>query len=182
MTSKFREYGGTTYAPKHNYIKSQILSLNKAHINSIIADTIETDTAKVSIKLTTPCINTVSDGNDWRIDSDGHIYCTGMSTMSDYRIKTNVSHNLTYSIDNIKPVSYHNKLTKKDECGVLAHELQEIYPNLVSGIKDDAIQYQTVNYTSLVAILIKEVQDLKKNNAQLKEQMLSMHESILEMA
>jgi hypothetical protein len=152
MASKFREYGGTSYATKYNYINSQTLSLTKARISSIFADTIDTK------NLSTPQIN----------------------IMSDYRIKTNVSYNLQYSIDSIKPVSYYNKLTKRNECGVLAHELQEVYPNLVSGIKDDAIQFQTVNYVSLIAILIKEVQELKQDNTQLKKRMQSIQEVILE--
>jgi len=162
----FRQYGGTEYAPKHNYTKLKIQSLNRVNVGTG--------------GLHTPFINNIAN-NTWSINSDGHIYCTGTSTMSDYRIKTNVSYNFKYSVDNIKPVSYYNKLTKKDECGVLAHELQEIYPNLVSGIKDDAIQYQTVNYISLVAILIKEVQEIKRENAHLKKQMQTIHESILEM-
>ena len=38
---------------------------------------------------------------------------------------------------------------------------------LVNGKKDDE-KYQTVNYTSLIPILINEIQNLKKNNIKLQ--------------
>jgi hypothetical protein len=42
----------------------------------------------------------------------------------------------------------------------LAHELQEIYPELVTGEKD-GIDIQSVNYNGLIPILINEIQNLK---------------------
>ena len=44
--------------------------------------------------------------------------------------------------------------------GLIAHEVQEIYPFLVNGEKDGE-KFQSVNYTSLIALLIKEIKDLK---------------------
>ena len=55
------------------------------------------------------------------------------------------------------------------EIGLIAHELQEVYPFLVTGEKDRE-EMQTVNYTGLISVLIKEIQDLKKDVAQLKQQ------------
>ena len=52
------------------------------------------------------------------------------------------------------------KLGKQD-IGLIAHELQEIYPELVNGEKDGE-QFQSVNYIGLIPILIKEIQELKK--------------------
>jgi hypothetical protein len=45
--------------------------------------------------------------------------------------------------------------------GFIAHELQEQYPFLVTGEKDGT-QNQSVNYTGLIPILIKEIQELKE--------------------
>jgi hypothetical protein len=45
--------------------------------------------------------------------------------------------------------------------GLIAHELQEVYPFLVNGEKDGA-NHQSINYTSLIALLIKEIQALKE--------------------
>ena len=47
--------------------------------------------------------------------------------------------------------------TKKQDMGLIAHELQEVYPFLVNGVKDGAT-HQSINYTSLIELLIKEMQ------------------------
>ena len=81
---------------------------------------------------------------------------------SDYRIKTNVSNLSTESIDGLRPVKYFNKMVQKIDIGFIAHEVQEIIPELVSGQKDCIDGYQTLNYIGLIPILVKEIQDLKK--------------------
>jgi hypothetical protein len=89
---------------------------------------------------------------------------------SDYRIKDNVKQILddsAYSIDNLKPVTYVNKLTGKRDVGFIAHELQEQLPFLVEGVKDGPTN-QSVNYTGLIGILVKEIQELKREVATLK--------------
>jgi len=81
---------------------------------------------------------------------------------SDYRIKTDVQTlDSAYTIDNIRPVTYINTLKNKQEIGVIAHELQAIYPCLVNGEKDGET-LQTVNYNGLFGILINEIQMLKQ--------------------
>jgi hypothetical protein len=45
--------------------------------------------------------------------------------------------------------------------GFIAHELQEKYPFLVSGEKDGP-ENQSVNYIGLIALLVKEIQELKE--------------------
>jgi flagellar biosynthesis chaperone FliJ len=52
----------------------------------------------------------------------------------------------------------------------LAHELQEIYPELVTGEKD-GIDIQSVNYNGLIPILINEIQNLKKEIKTLKQEL-----------
>ena len=52
---------------------------------------------------------------------------------------------------------YHNK----ENIGLIAHELQEYYPFLVEGEKDDE-KTQSVNYNGLIGVLIKEIQELKQ--------------------
>ena len=81
---------------------------------------------------------------------------------SDYRIKENIQLlNDTYNIDNLKPSTYFNTKSGKQDIGLIAHELQEIYPELVTGEKDGK-ELQSINYIGLIPILIKEIQDLKK--------------------
>jgi hypothetical protein len=82
---------------------------------------------------------------------------------SDYRIKENVKPlDNTYIVNNIRPVKYHNKLMNREDIGLIAHELQEIYPSLVTGEKDGEM-HQTVNYIGLIPILINDLQQLKKS-------------------
>ena len=64
----------------------------------------------------------------------------------------------------LKPVCYHNLKTGLFDFGLIAHEVQEIFPSLVNGNKDDEKQLQTVNYVSLIPILIAEIQELKLQN------------------
>jgi hypothetical protein len=94
----------------------------------------------------------------------GHIKATTYTSLSDYRIKSNI-HSLDitkYTVDHLHPVSYYNLLDKREDIGLIAHELQSLYPFLVTGIKDDTLQYQSVNYTALISLLILEIQQLKK--------------------
>ena len=88
---------------------------------------------------------------------------------SDYRIKENVRP-ITGTIDELRPLAYYNTLTQNEDMGIIAHELQEHFPALVFGEKDGEIN-QSVNYNGLVALLIKEVQDLKKEIKEIKSNM-----------
>ena len=52
--------------------------------------------------------------------------------------------------------------------GFIAHELQEHYPFLVTGVKDGP-DTQSVNYIGLIGLLTKEIQQLKADNKLFKE-------------
>lgn len=100
----------------------------------------------------------------------GTVSAASYNTTSDYRIKENAATlDETFSVDRLRPVTYRNLNSGKQDIGLIAHELQEVYPCLVTGEKDGA-ELQTVNYTGLIGVLIKEIQDLKKDVAQLKQQ------------
>jgi hypothetical protein len=89
---------------------------------------------------------------------------------SDYRIKENIIPlNETHIIDKLNPVTYMNLKSGKQDIGLIAHELQEVYPELVTGTKDGE-DMQSVNYTGLIPILIKEIQNLKERVKQLELQ------------
>ena len=66
----------------------------------------------------------------------------------------------SFNIDLLRPVHYMNTLTKKMDIGLIAHEVQEHYPYLVSGEKDGD-ELQSMNYIGLIGVLIKEIQTLK---------------------
>jgi len=92
----------------------------------------------------------------------GTVTASGFPLVSDYRIKTNViSLSDSFTVDNLNPVTYFNLKTKKQDIGLIAHELQEWYPCLVNGIKDGNTT-QSVNYTGLIPVLINEIKLLKE--------------------
>jgi len=59
-------------------------------------------------------------------------------------------------------------LAKREDIGFLAHEVQEHYPYLVSGEKDGQ-DYQALNYSGIIGILVKDVQECKAEIKRLKE-------------
>jgi len=81
---------------------------------------------------------------------------------SDYRLKTNIKPlDDTFVVDHLRPVEYNKNNCDKKEIGFIAHELQNIYPDFVSGSKDSEA-LQNVNYINLIGILVNEIQMLKK--------------------
>ena len=109
------------------------------------------------------------------LDVDGSANFTGrvnalsFNTTSDYRIKENVIQlDSKFIVDNLNPVTYLNNKLGKQDIGLIAHELQDIYPELVNGEKDGE-QFQSVNYIGLIPILIKEIQVLKERVKILEE-------------
>lgn len=99
----------------------------------------------------------------------GTVTAVTVTQTSDYRIKDNIV-TLTSDrlfLDQLNPVSYTNRLTNRTDFGLIAHELQEFYPELVNGETDGA-NMQSVNYMGLISILIKEIQVLKGRVAALE--------------
>jgi hypothetical protein len=78
--------------------------------------------------------------------------------------------NDTFVVDELIPVTYTNKITERQDMGLIAHELQEVYPFLVNGEKDGK-DYQSVNYTGLIPLLIKEVKELKEKVKSIEEKL-----------
>ena len=94
---------------------------------------------------------------------------TNFIQSSDYRIKDIIEPlNASYNIDNLKPVKYFNKKSEKVEIGFLAHEVQEVFPYLVTGEKDGE-QIQTLNYMGLIGVLVQEIKELKTELRNIKE-------------
>ena len=100
----------------------------------------------------------------------GNVYALSYLTSSDYRIKDNIIPlDGNFTVDNLNPVHYYNKLADCSDIGFLAHEVQQEYPYLVHGEKDGN-DYQSLNYTGMIGILVNEIKVLKKENAMMKEE------------
>ena len=90
---------------------------------------------------------------------------------SDYRIKDvlgNIESMNECVVDHLNPIKYLNKQNGHTEIGFLAHEVQKEMPYLVTGTMDGP-ETQTLNYIGLIGVLVKEVKELKKEIAYLKE-------------
>ena len=84
------------------------------------------------------------------------------NTTSDYRLKQDFKDfNGINIINSIKTYNYEWKITKSRMYGVIAHELQEILPYMVENIKDGQ-EMQQVDYSKLVPILVKAIQELNE--------------------
>ena len=121
----------------------------------------------------------------YEFDVSGNIRATNQinagtfNATSDYRIKENICLlNHIYNVDGLRPVSFYNKMTHKDDIGFIAHEVQELFPQLVNGVKDGQ-ENQVLNYLGIIGILVKEVQDLKQENILLKGRMDTIEKSLL---
>jgi hypothetical protein len=117
-------------------------------------------TATINIASATGNITTTS----------GTISASSFNSTSDYRIKDNIENVKVdyYHIDNLRPVTYYNKITNKTDIGFIAHEVQEQFPFLVNGEKDGKI-YQSINYIGIIPVLVKEIQELKKRITELEK-------------
>ena len=107
----------------------------------------------------------------------GSISSNGSSTIynttSDYRLKENLKDfNGLNIVSQIKPYNFDWKSTGDSDYGVIAHELQEIFPNLVTGEKDAEDDLQRVNYIGLISLLVKEIQEIKKENIDRKKKLV----------
>ena len=103
-------------------------------------------------------------GNISRVGSTSAVVYTATS---DYRLKENIKPfaNALASICKLKPVTYTWKDCKIDANGFIAHELQEVCPDAVIGIKDEIDdegkpKYQAIDQSKIVALLTAALQEL----------------------
>jgi len=85
---------------------------------------------------------------------------TAYNTSSDYRLKEDLQD--FAGLDMVSKIPVYDFKWKTDESrtyGVMAHELQEVLPNAVTGQKD-ADEMQSVDYSKIVPLLIKSIQEL----------------------
>ena len=97
------------------------------------------------------------------------------NTSSDYRLKENVTPMTVglATISALKPVTYDWVGTNENGEGFIAHELQEVIPHAVTGIKDAVDDdgkpvYQGVDYSKIVVHLVAAIQELSAEVEALK--------------
>ena len=86
---------------------------------------------------------------------------TAFNTSSDYRLKKDLKD--FDGLDKVSKIPVYDfkwKIDDSSSYGVMAHELQEVLPDAVSGEKD-AEEMQGVDYSKIVPLLIKSIQELE---------------------
>ena len=97
---------------------------------------------------------------------------------SDYRLKQDVVpiKNPLERLMKLQPKNYRYIADVADECccdcyidGFIAHEIQEIIPICVTGIKDDPDQMQSIDYSKLTPICVGAIQELNNKVDKMQE-------------
>jgi hypothetical protein len=147
-------------------------SLSSSTASSLYIDPIRGDTGRAGntgmILMYNSTTKEIQANRAFTIDTSnnailvGQMSATSFRVSSDYRIKDNVmSIPSEFNVDRLNPVYYQNTQLKQPEMGFLAHDVQAEYPFLVSGVKDGP-NLQTLNYTGIIPLLVREVKDLKE--------------------
>jgi hypothetical protein len=108
----------------------------------------------------------------YMLDVSGNIKTAGVMNISDYRIKRDIVYIeddaqaereiLSNQIQRLRPVKFQNRMRNNAwEYGFIAHEVQDIFPELVNGNKDDENgELQAISYHQLFAICCEEIKTL----------------------
>ena len=113
--------------------------------------------------------------------SSGDAYFAGIAkaqlfnSLSDIEFKENIQ-TVDSALDKVmslRGVSFDWKISKEPSFGVIAQELEQVFPELVHGESP-----KSVNYNGLVGILIESIKDMKQEIMSLNEEIQSLKQSI----
>jgi hypothetical protein len=110
--------------------------------------------------------NLIFDGQDLTVSGD--VNATQFNQASDRSLKEDILkiENSLDKIEQLNGVSFKWKSNKRSSIGVIAQDVEKVFPELVHGK-----QIKTVNYDGLIAVLIESIKDLKEEINQLKSQL-----------
>ena len=125
-------------------------------------------------------------GVSGHISANGNSYANNHIDTSDKRYKKDIQKVTDYSekLSKIRGVTYfmrkdefpEKNFDERRQFGVIAQEIQEVFPNLVFKINDDG--YLGVNYTGLIPLLIDQSNRQKDQIAKNKEMLAVMQNGI----
>ena len=100
------------------------------------------------------------------INATGIVTASSFNSTSDKQLKTNIQtvDNALDIIDDLRGVSFDWKESGGSSYGVVAQELEQVLPELVSDTNP-----KTVNYNGIVGVLIESIKELKKEIEELKK-------------
>ena len=145
---------------KQPWVAPQLIALN---VNLINQQAMEQEAELINLLA--------NDENAFRLFS---------GSASDYRLKEGMKDfNGISLVNQLQAYHYAWKNGSGQEYGVLAHELQAIFPYMVSGKKDEVDAegnpvIQRVNYSKLIPVLLKALQEQQEMIDELKKQILEI--------
>jgi len=100
---------------------------------------------------------------------------TSYNTSSDYRLKENIQplENGLERLNKLKPVQFDWKENDTSSEGFIAHEVQEIFPDAISGEKDGE-DMQGMDYGRITPLLVKAIQEQQEQIEQLKAEIQTL--------
>jgi hypothetical protein len=147
-------FGTTSETNSHAYFSAES---NSRMVLSLGAATASASTI-ASFKNSNGAVGSISVGGS----------ATAFNTSSDYRLKEDLKD--FDGLDKVSKIPVYDFKWKVDDSrsyGVMAHELQEVLPSAVKGEKDGE-KMQGVDYSKIVPLLIKSIQELKAEVEDLK--------------
>ena len=120
----------------------------------------------------------IGNAEKMRLDSSFDLQVAGdvvaaSTAFSDERLKDNIKpiENSLEAIKKLNGVTYDWKANGKSSVGVIAQNIQEVFPELVKEVQPigEDEKRLTVNYDGLVGVLIEAVKDLSKQVEELKK-------------
>ncbi|MFY9286945.1 MAG: tail fiber domain-containing protein, partial [Alphaproteobacteria bacterium] len=130
----------------------------------------------VAVSTTKPLLvgSTSSNGNGAYLDATG-VWVNA----SDRRIKENIKP-IQYGLDSVmklKPVAYDMKGTHAKQVGFIAQDVLKVVPEVVGVPKDAEKEHYGLSYGNMVAVTVKAIQELKADNDNLRQQVVSLKKS-----
>ena len=142
--------------------------------DSFWVDAAPTDPTKFpsTVKVGTGITFYGNSGDSW---FGGTITTQDLNILSDINFKENILtvDNALDKVMNLRGVSFDWKKSKEPSFGVIAQELEQVFPELVRGESP-----KTVNYIGLVGILIESIKDMKHEIVSLNDEIQYLKRSI----
>ena len=107
-----------------------------------------------------------------QLDVRGDIVALSTFATSDIRLKDNIRpiENALKKVEQINAIEFNWKSNGKQDFGVIAQQIEELYPDLVM---ENLEGYKVVKYNPLIALLLKSIQELNKEVQELKNKIKS---------
>ncbi len=119
-----------------------------------------------------------SGGGSYKLDVNGNIQCVSLTQTSDARLKRNIQplHNVLDRVMQLDGVSFDwnqaadpdMNLTSDHQIGLIAQEVEKVFPELVSSPEDG---YKSVDYSQMTAVLLQAIKELSQQNQQLQKRL-----------